>query len=106
MKHTLGVTLHLLSAVLTSAVNTDVFKIAGLFTTDISLDNNTRETYGIYPLEAAKMAIEHVNTQGFLAEHSYELRLTTTETSCDQAGGVIATLEFNNMMGKRINFVL
>lgn len=99
-----GVSLYVLSAVLilTGAVKTEVFDIAGLFTTDLSLDTNTRETYGVYPLEAAKMAVEHVTTQGFLAELNHELRLITVETSCDRAGAVIGTLEFNKVMGKRV----
>lgn len=81
---------------------TDEFLIAGLFTTDISADDVTRETYGVYPLEAAKMAIEHVRMEGFLAQHDYKLILHAMETVCDEAGGLIATMKFfNEVIGER-----
>ncbi len=59
-----------------------------------STDSPIRETYGVYPREAARLAVEHVREEGLLAEHNYELQLLEFETTCDQIGAVVANLEF------------
>ncbi len=87
-------------AILTKAVwcvqhPSNFFEIVGMFTTvSTSTDPNVRETYGIYPREAARLAVEHVRAEGILTEHNYDLRLFEFESRCDQTGAVIANLEY------------
>ena len=70
-----------------------VFELVGLFTT-AHPDPFISEAYGIYPREAARLAVEHVREEGLLDEYNYQLKLFEVETVCDQTGAVIAALEF------------
>ena len=75
------------------------FQLVGLFTTT-DPDPYISETYGIYPREAAKLAVKHVKEEGLLDEYNYQLELFEEETVCDQTGAVVATLEFFKYSGK------
>ena len=78
------------------------FQLVGLFTT-IDPDPFISEAYGIYPREAARLAVEHVREEGLLDEYNYQLKLFEVETVCDQTGAVIATLEFKENSGKKVS---
>ena len=77
----------------------NVFELVGLFTT-VHSDPFISEAYGIYPREAARLAVEHVREEGLLDEYNYQLKLFEVSTVCDQTGAVIATLEFARVTGK------
>ena len=95
-------TLFLLSALTATIGNCQrVFELVGLFTT-IDPDPFISEAYGIYPREAARLAVEHVREEGLLDEYNYQLKLFEVETVCDQTGAVIATLEFIRAFGKEL----
>ena len=78
----------------------ETFQLVGLFTT-IDPDPFIGEAYGIYPREAARLAVEHVREEGLLDEYNYQLKLFEVETVCDQTGAVIATLEFIKHSGEQ-----
>ncbi len=71
----------------------NIFEIVGMFTTT-STDPSIRDTYGIYPREAARLAVEHAREEGLLTRHNYDLKLFEFESRCDQTGAVIAYLEY------------
>ncbi len=82
---------------------TEQFKLVGMFSTSFIEQTAIKEAYGVYPREAARLAVEHVKEDGLLAEHNYELQMLEFETSCDQIGAILANLEFNRKQGLILN---
>ena len=65
--------------------------IVGLFPT-LDPDQRTRETLGLYPLVAAKMAVRHVNAMGFLSPRL--LTMVEASTACSSIGdSLVATFQ-------------
>lgn len=77
-----------------------VFELIGMFTITDYSDPNLRDAYGIYPREAAKLAVEHVRAEGILTEHNYDLEMFVIDTPCDQTGAVVANLEYARVRGQ------
>ncbi len=85
---------NLLNISVVSTTVTEQFKLVGMFSISSIELTAIRESYGVYPREAARLAVEHVKEDGLLAEHNYELQMLEFETSCDQIGAIMANLEF------------
>lgn len=88
-------TLLLLSLLLIklASPSNNVFNLIGMFSTNTP-NTNIRETYGIYPLVAARLAVEHVRAEGLLTEQNFNLQLVEIETSCEQIGGVLSMFKY------------